>query len=142
METPIDHSRSACDDGERGKSQLPPEVASNDPEVLRAALIRESHERRRADCQAHMQTEVVRIALDLLVREPDIEGFFGAVTQTMVEEGETHTCAVWLLDEDLKCCDLWLAYVKDRLFIPAKGAGTACKPGDGSTRTFPCEIMA
>ena len=46
-----------------------------------------------------MQTEVVKLALDLLVREPDIEGFFGALTKTMVEESESHTCAVWLLDE-------------------------------------------
>ena len=40
-----------------------------------------------------MQTEVVKLALDLLVREPDIEGFFGALTKTMVEESESHTCA-------------------------------------------------
>ena len=54
-------------------------------EVLRAALIRETAERRRAECLAKMQTEVVQLALDLLVREPDIEGFFGALTKTMVE---------------------------------------------------------
>ena len=78
---------------------LPAEVASSDPEVLRAALIRESTERRRAECRANMQAEVVKLALDLLVREPDIEGFFGALTKTMVEESESHTCAVWLIDE-------------------------------------------
>ena len=71
----------------------------SDPEVLRAALIRESTERRRAECLADMQTEVVKLALDLLVREPDIEGFFGALTKTMVEESESHTCGVWLIDE-------------------------------------------
>ena len=47
----------------------PREVASSDPAVLRAALIRESIERRRAECSAHMQTEVVKLALDLLVRK-------------------------------------------------------------------------
>ena len=47
-----------------------------------------------------MQTEVVQLALDLLVREPDIEGFFGALTKTMVEESESHTCAVWLIDDE------------------------------------------
>ena len=67
--------------------------------MLRAALIRESSERRRAECRADMQTEVVKLALDLLVREPDIEGFFGALTKTMVEESESHTCGVWLIDE-------------------------------------------
>jgi len=122
--------------------QPPPEAASHDPEVLRAALLRESTERRRAECRAHMQTEVVQLALDLLVREPDIEGFFGAFTKTMVEESESHTCAVWLLDEGLQKCELWLAYVKDRLFVPPKGVTPACESTDGSQRSFPCEVMA
>ena len=61
-------------------------TAEIDPEVLRAALIRESGERRRAECRANMQAEVVQLALDLLVREPDIEGFFGALSKAMVEE--------------------------------------------------------
>ena len=99
----------------------PAEVASHDPEVLRAALIRQSIERRRAECSATMQTEVVKLALDLLVREPDIEGFFGGLAKTMVEESESHTCAVWLLDEKNQQCELWLAYVKDRLFTAPKG---------------------
>ena len=71
------------------------ELVSQDPEVLRAALVRENELRRRAECSATMQTEVVKLALDLLVREPDIEGFFGALTKTMVEESESHTCAAW-----------------------------------------------
>jgi hypothetical protein len=40
-----------------------------------------------------MQADVVQLALDLLVREPDIEGFFGALTKTMVDEGESLACA-------------------------------------------------
>jgi len=79
--------------------QPPAEVSSNDPDVLRAALIRESNERRRAECRADMQTEVVKLALDLLVREPDIEGFFGALTKEIVEESASHKCAVWLIDD-------------------------------------------
>jgi hypothetical protein len=75
---------------------LPDEVNSQDPEILRNALIRESFERKRAECLAHMQADIVQLALDLLVREPDIEGFFGALTKTMVEEGESRVCAVWL----------------------------------------------
>ena len=59
----------------------PTELTSQDPEVLRAALLREAGERRRAECRADMQTEVVKLTLDLLVREPDIDGFFGALTQ-------------------------------------------------------------
>src|SRR5688500_9369242 len=91
----------------------PKELASHDPEVLRAALRRESIERRRAECSAGMQTEVVKLALDLLVREPDIEGFFGGLAKTVVEESESNTCAVWLLDDSNQNCELWLAYVKD-----------------------------
>ena len=101
--------------------QPPLELQSNDPEVLRAALMRESVERRRAECSADMQTEVVKLALDLLVREPDTEGFFGGLAKTMVEESESHTCAIWLLDESNQQCKLWLAYVEDRLFTASKG---------------------
>ena len=59
----------------------PVEVASSDPDVLRAALIREAAERRRAECRAKIQSEVVQLALDLLVREPDVEGFFGGLDE-------------------------------------------------------------
>jgi signal transduction histidine kinase len=96
--------------------QPPEEAASNDPEVLRAALLRESAERRRAECRAAIQTEVVTLALDLLVREPDVEGFFGALAKTMVEDGENHACGVWLIDEDEHGSDLWLAYMTDHLY--------------------------
>src|ERR687887_721485 len=99
-------TETGCDGG-----KLPAESGSPDPDVLRAALIRESTERRRAECQAHMQTEVVQLALDLLVREPDIEGFFGGLTKTMVEESDSHVCGVWLIDEDQRRADLWMAYV-------------------------------
>src|SRR5687768_11099150 len=92
-------SHSGCAAAEYGRHLPPPEVASSDLDVVRAALLRESTGRRRAECSATMQMEVVTLALDLLVREPDIEGFFGALTKTMVEESESHTCAVWLIDE-------------------------------------------
>lgn len=120
----------------------PREVASQDPEVLRAALIRESIERRRAECGAYMQTEVVKLALDLLVREPDIEGFFGGLAKVMVEESESHTCAVYLLNDNRESCDLWLAYVKDRLFTPAKGQIPKCDRAAAGAPTFPCDDMA
>jgi signal transduction histidine kinase len=120
----------------------PPEAASSDPEVLRAALLRESVEHRRAECRATMQAEVVKLALDLLVREPDIEGFFGGLTKTMVEESESYTCAVWLLDERAQQCNLWMAYVKDRLFTPAKGVPPACEAEERAAQRYPCESMA
>jgi signal transduction histidine kinase len=133
---------SGCEVSERGKSAHPKEASSNDPEVLRAALIRESHERRRAECRANMQTEVVKLAVDLLVREPDVEGFFGALCKTMVEESDSHTCALWLLDDDSQQCELWMAYVKDRLFMPPRTGGAPCEASEGGPRKFPCETLA
>src|SRR5690349_16640094 len=99
----------------------PPELTATDPDVLRAALAREHDARRRADCLAAMQAEVVQLAVDLLVREPDIEGFFGSLTRTMVEDTGSEGCAVWLLDEQRTRCDLWMAYADDRLYT--RGAG-------------------
>ena len=98
------------------RSAPPPEASSTDPDVLRAALIQEHDARRRADCLAAMQAEVVQLALDLLVREPDIEGFFGSLTKTMAEDTESHVCGVWLIDDGRTRCDFWMAYVGDRLY--------------------------
>src|SRR5262249_56501015 len=103
---------SSCGDS----GHQPTEAASNDPDVLRAALIREARERGRAECRADMQTEIVNLALDLLVREPDVDGFFGALTKMMVEESESQTCGVWLLDENGGRAELWIGYVKGRLY--------------------------
>lgn len=101
-------------------SREPEELSSRDPEILRTALLRESKDRQRAECLADMQTEVVKLALDLLVREPDIDGFFGALAKTMVEESGSHSCGVWLIDETGAHCELWMVYVKDRLYTPCK----------------------
>ena len=49
---------------------------------------------------AHIQSDAVQLALDLLVREPDITGFFRSFIKTLVEESESHACGVWLLDAD------------------------------------------
>jgi signal transduction histidine kinase len=87
-----------------------------------------------------MQTEVVTLALDLLVRQPDIEGFFGALTKTMVEESESHTCGVWLVDEGGDRCELWMAYVKDRLFTPQRD-GWNDRGAFGDTGRFPCDSL-
>jgi signal transduction histidine kinase len=140
--TPVTEPDQQVDDSSHSKCQQQPrEVASSDPGVLRDALIRESRERRRAECRADIQMEVVKLAVDLLVREPDIEGFFGGLTKTMVEESGSHTCAVWLLDEETQHCRLWLAFIGDRLFIPPKSGAPPC--GAVSDRKpFPCELMA
>ena len=129
---------SACECQER----QPAEAASSDPEVLRAALIREAAERRRAECLAGMQAEIVQLALDQLVRQPDVEGFFGALTRTMVEESESFSCGVWLIDDAAGRCEFWMAYVRDELFTARQqAAGERPRVCENGT-VFPCGIMA
>jgi signal transduction histidine kinase len=123
---------------EPGCGGLPEAANSNDPDVLRGALVRESAERRRAECRADMQTEIATLAHDLLVREPDIDGFFGALTKVMVEESESHTCGVWLIDESGDRCELWMVYVKDQLYTPKRDG---CDNSQAGKRTA-CESLA
>src|SRR5262245_53930430 len=132
--------RYTVDDSGCGRAlRQPAELTSQDPEVVRAALLREAGERRRAECRADMQTEVGKLALDLLVREPDIDGFFGALTKAMVEESESHTCGVWLIDETGEHCELWMVYAKDRLYTPRKDDwGNAVDPG----KRLACEAFS
>src|SRR5215471_5159132 len=120
-----------------GRATQPSEASSQDPEVLRSALVREWSERRRSECLARMQAEVVQLALEQLVLQPDIEGFFGALTKTMVEEGESHACGVWLINAAHDRCTLWMGYVKDRLYVAPNPDVNACPEG-----TFPAQKMA
>jgi signal transduction histidine kinase len=69
-----------------------------------------------------MQAEVVQLALDLLVREPDIDGFLAGLTRNMVEESESLGCSVWLIDECAGRCSLWMAYVGDQLYTTKDGS--------------------
>jgi len=140
VEPRVDHTTESVQrhhpscEAEHARHQPPEDASSRDPEVLRAALIREAAERRRAECRVKIQTEVVQLALDLLVREPDIEGFFGALTKMMVEEGENHACGVWLIDDAHHQCNLWMAYLTDRLYTS--------KTADWDTLALPRESMA
>jgi signal transduction histidine kinase len=119
------------------RATRPAEASSQDPEVLRAALLREFAERRRSECLTRMQAEVVQLALEQLVQQPNIEGFFGALTKTMVEEGESHACGVWLLNDDRDRCYLWMGFVKDQLYVAPSRDTNACPEG-----TFPAARMA
>jgi signal transduction histidine kinase len=125
--------------GESPCGKQPEAAASNDPGVLRDALIQESVERRFAECRADMQTEIAKLAHDLLVREPDIEGFFGALTKEMAEESESHTCGVWLIDDTESRCDLWMVYVQDRLHVPSK---EGWHDADNPSKRPACESLA
>jgi signal transduction histidine kinase len=114
----------AEDSEERGLLQeapTPPGEPRHDAKLdaLVAALARETDRRRRAECTTRIQTDAVQLALDLLVREPDITGFFRVFIKKLVEECESYACGVWLLDDESKRCDLWMAYVGDRFFMKA-----------------------
>ena len=76
----------------------------------------EFEKRKRAECMAHMQTYTVKLALDLLVREPDLDGFFRGFIRTLIEEGESDACGVFLLDEEAQRCELTMAHVGDRFY--------------------------
>src|SRR5438046_10181906 len=126
--------QSRCEAEHEMRLRPPEEATSHDPEVLRAALIREAAERKRAVCIAKIQTGVGQLALDSLVREPDVEGFFGVFAKTLVDESDSHGCGVWLIDEDQPKCDLWMAYLSDRLYTP--------KSADWNTLALPRGSMA
>jgi signal transduction histidine kinase len=68
-------------------------------EAMQAALARANDERRWAECSSRIQSDAMQRALDLLVREPDINGFFRLFIQSIVEECEAYACGVWLLDD-------------------------------------------
>ena len=74
--------------------------------------------------RAEIQSDAVQLALDLLVREPDIDGFFRAFIKALVDEAESHACGVWLLDEDSTRCDLWMAYIGGRFYTKTATIGT------------------
>ena len=99
-----------------GECPQSPVVLPETIEELREALTRETEQRRRADCMSRMQSSTVQLALDTLINEPDIDGFFRVFVKTLIEETDSHACGVFLLDDDGVHCDLWMAYVGDRLF--------------------------
>jgi signal transduction histidine kinase len=111
---------------------------ARDVDALRAALTRENLERRRAECLASIQTNVVKLAVDLLVREPDIEGFFRALLKTLAEEGESHKVSVWLIDEEQKACDVWMAHLDGQVFT----AGSPDWQTTEHTTKFPRQTFA
>jgi len=113
--------------------------ATGEPDVqlaiaeLRDQLSRATDDRRRAECMARIQSNAVQLALDLLVREPDIEGFFRVFIKTLVEESESPACSVWLVDDDGRI-GMWMAVIGDRFY-------TRANP-DWATLVLPSDAMA
>ena len=83
---------------------------------LRELLEKESAERRRSQCMAKIQNHTVQLALDLVVREEDIEGFFRAFMKSLIEMGDSHACVVWLLNDDETKVELWMKCVGDTFY--------------------------
>jgi len=142
MDESSDPFDATCEFAETAESVRVRLARSASTDVWADALAREINERRRAECMARIQRDAVQLALDLLVREPDISGFFRVFIKTLVEECESHACGVWLLDpsdevlvargsaasvsggpgdevprlRDDPRCNLWMTYVEDRFY--------------------------
>ena len=86
---------------------------SDSLEKLRARLEQEAAERRRSQCMANIQNHTVQLALDLVVREEDIEGFFRAFMKSLIDMGESHACTVWLLNDESTKVELWMKCIGD-----------------------------
>ncbi|MGE0814724.1 MAG: sensor histidine kinase [Vicinamibacterales bacterium] len=126
-------------------------IESGDAGALRAALLAEAGERRRAECLVNIQTEITQYTLDLLVRVPNLDAFFRAQLMTLSEKGESQAAGVWLIDEDKQCCDFWMAHLFGEVF-DANTLGPTLfprlamaqflydyKPGWDQTMVFPCD---
>jgi signal transduction histidine kinase len=87
-------------------------------QALTLALERALDERRRAECMAHIQSDAVQLALDVLVTGEDIDGYFKAFIKSLVDNCESHACGVWLRDEQGECCDMWMAYIDGTFYTP------------------------
>jgi signal transduction histidine kinase len=87
-------------------------------EALTLALELALDERRRAECMAHIQSDAVQLALDLLVTGEDIDGYFKAFIKSLVDNCESHACGVWLRDDEGTCCDMWMAYIDGQFYTP------------------------
>jgi signal transduction histidine kinase len=108
----------SCSTTDRGGNfPEPEEFWSHNLDNLKARLEQETGDRRRAECSAQIQSHAVQLALDLLVREPDPDSFFRVFTKALVDQTESQSCGVWLLDEDGERCDLWMAYIGDQFFM-------------------------
>jgi len=111
----------------------PPVEWSDDVVSLNQRLKQETWDRQKAECMAEIQSHAVQLTLDLLVQEPDRDSFFRELMHSLLDHAESHTCAVWLLDEDQKECELWMAYIEDRFY--------SRDAGDWGDLTLPREEM-
>lgn len=87
---------------------------------LSTELAQQSDLRQRAECMASLQSHTVQLALDLLMSEPDLDGFFRGFMKSLIEQGDSHACGVFLLDEAGENCELWMALIGDQFFAKSE----------------------
>jgi signal transduction histidine kinase len=75
-------------------------------------------DRQRAECMASIQSDAVRLALDLVVTHPDLRGFFRMFIKRLVDDTEAPACGVWLLDEATGTANLWMANIGGQTYTP------------------------
>jgi signal transduction histidine kinase len=93
----------------------------------------------RMQCMAQIQSDAAQLALDLVVRESNIAGFFRQFLKALVEETESLACGVWLLDDAGAQSQLWMAFIGDRFYTED---GDAADGAAWQELTLPREAMA
>ena len=77
---------------------------------------------------AAIQRDAVQLALDLLVTDPDLRGFFRAFIKRLVDDSAAHACGVWLLDEGGSTTDLWMANIGGETLTADSGGWASLDP--------------
>ncbi|HEX7809702.1 MAG TPA: hypothetical protein VF608_13285, partial [Thermoanaerobaculia bacterium] len=73
----------------------PVDIQALSVEALRTEYARELERRQRAECSARLQSTTVQLALDTLVSESDMGGFFRVFLKTLIDECDSHACALF-----------------------------------------------
>jgi signal transduction histidine kinase len=110
----------------------PPEA---DAAQLQAQLSTLRDDKQRAECMASIQRDAVQLALDVLVTNPDLRGFFRMFIKRLVDDAGAHSCGVWLLDESTNACELWMANIGgETLTAESQGWASLDLPRESMTR--------
>lgn len=113
---PTPQPTSAFDNYECPMQEERIDISALSVEELRGELSREIDRRMRAECGARLQSTTVQLALDTLVTESNVGGFFRVFLKTLIDECDSHAAALFLLDDDGTQCLMKMAYVGDEFY--------------------------
>ncbi len=114
---------------------LPNDALPHDLTRMQAELASLRDDRNRAECMASIQRDAAQLTLDLFVAHSDLRGFFDAFVRRLVEDSDSHSCGVWLLDEGTGSCDLWMANIAGKTLTADQGGWAALDlPREGMSR--------